>query len=92
MIRRILLSSTAFLLCAAPVTAADAGLPTLSLGHVEAVKAEEDRSADTVLSRELDRRPVAEGKMPLENPTELITHYGYAGDGPLAPAEGDVQS
>jgi hypothetical protein len=45
-----------------------------------------------VLSPELTQKPVASGAMELENPTAILSHYGYADDGPLAPQQGDVQS
>jgi hypothetical protein len=35
---------------------------------------------------------VAEGAMPLENPTSSIGFYGYLNDGPMIPAPGDVQT
>ena len=42
-----------------------------------------------MLSPELQRAPVALGAMPLENPTAMFSHYGYASDGPIAPGVGD---
>ncbi|MFO1033006.1 MAG: hypothetical protein U1E15_02565 [Hyphomicrobiales bacterium] len=44
------------------------------------------------ISPELTQAIVAEGKMTLENPTDLIGYYGYDNDGPLMAAAGDVQS
>jgi hypothetical protein len=49
-------------------------------------------AADTVLSEELSQKPVVAGAAKLENPTAILSHYGYAADGPLAPAAGDTQS
>jgi hypothetical protein len=37
------------------------------------------------LSPELFQIIVAQGSMPLENPTSLLTTYGYAADGPMVP-------
>ena len=92
MFRSLLLASTAVLLLPHGAMADTVSIGAVTLTSVPAVAVEEDKSAATVLSPELDRMAAAEGKMPVENPTELITHYGFSGDGPLSPAEGDVQS
>jgi Bacterial protein of unknown function (DUF839) len=52
----------------------------------------ESQAADTVMSAEFTQEPVARGSMKLENPTAILTHYGYAADGPMVPATGDKQS
>ncbi|MFO1352721.1 MAG: phosphatase [Gammaproteobacteria bacterium] len=44
------------------------------------------------LSPELAEIALASGATPLENPAGLLKFYGYAGDGPMVPAPGDVQS
>ena len=93
MVRSFLLASTALLALGTTALADDIALTgSVSLTSVPAVVHEEDKSAATVLSPGLTRTVAAEGKMPVENPTDLITHYGFAGDGPLSPAEGDVQA
>ena len=45
----------------------------------------------SALSPELIQIPAAQGSTPLENPTALLTHYGFAGDGPMVPAANAVQ-
>src|SRR5262245_59254953 len=35
----------------------------------------------SALSPELIQIPAAQGAMPLENPTKLLSHYGFAADG-----------
>ncbi len=92
MFRNALMASTAVLLLACSAAAAEVSIGSVTLSSIDAVKSEEDKATETKLSAGITRTAVAEGKMKLENPTELITHYGYAGDGPLSPAEGDVQS
>jgi hypothetical protein len=56
-------------------------------------------SSANILPPELIEAPVAQGSLPLENPTKValpgeattaVTHYGYDGDGPLLPAPGDL--
>ena len=49
-------------------------------------------AAVNVIAAELGQSIVAEGRMKLENPTDLIGYYGYDNDGPLTPAVGRVQS
>jgi hypothetical protein len=58
----------------------------------EAAKKLETQSAETVISAEFAQVPVATGAMKLENPTPILTHYGYAADGPMVPVAGDKQS
>jgi len=41
-----------------------------------------------ILSPELVEAPVAQGAMPVENPSTLVGFYGYNNDGPLLPAPG----
>lgn len=93
MLRSLLLASTALLALGTHALAGDAvQIGGITLTTVPAVVHEEDKAAETVLSPGLARTITAEGRMVVENPTELITHYGFAGDGPLQPAEGDVQT
>ncbi|MFO1105093.1 MAG: DUF839 domain-containing protein [Amaricoccus sp.] len=47
--------------------------------------------APTNLSPQLIAIVVAQGAMPLENPTPLLAAYGYAADGPMLPAANAVQ-
>src|SRR5438132_212409 len=46
----------------------------------------------SALSPELIEIIAAQGAMPLENPTSILTHYGYASDGPMLPAANSVQA
>jgi hypothetical protein len=48
-------------------------------------------SSPSVLSAELIQVSVAQGAIPLENPTATIGFYGYKTDGPMLPAPGAVQ-
>src|SRR5689334_16733297 len=43
------------------------------------------------LSPELIQVPVAQGFIAVENPTKLVTHFGFAGDGPMVPAANSTQ-
>jgi hypothetical protein len=52
----------------------------------------EGTAKETVLAAEFTQKIMASGAMKLENPTAMITHYGYNGDGPIVPAAGDVQA
>jgi hypothetical protein len=52
----------------------------------------EGAAKETVLAAEFAQKIMASGAMKLENPTTMITHYGYNGDGPIVPAAGDVQA
>jgi hypothetical protein len=45
-----------------------------------------------ILSPELVEAPVAQGSMPVENPSDLVGFYGYNNDGPQLPAPGDLPS
>ena len=58
-------------------------------------------SSPNVLPPELIETPVAQGSIPLENPTTVTlsdgttitaAYYGYDGNGPLLPAAGDLPS
>jgi Alkaline phosphatase PhoX len=51
----------------------------------------EGMSAPSVLSPELHQIIVGQGSMPLENPTQLLSYYGYANDGPMLPPANSVQ-
>lgn len=65
----------------------------LRISPTDASNAKSDGvSVANALSPELRQSIVAEGRMKLENPTELIGYYGYDNDGPLSPAAGAVQS
>src|SRR5499425_3811455 len=46
--------------------------------------------APDILSVELIETPVAQGSMPVENPSALVGFYGYTNDGPMIPAPGDL--
>src|SRR5215510_15046955 len=48
--------------------------------------------APDVLSVELLETPVAQGSMPVENPSALVGFYGYDNDGPQLPVPGDLPS
>lgn len=52
----------------------------------------ESQATETVISAEFAQAPVAKGVMKLENPTAILTNYGYAADGPIVPVAGDKQS
>ncbi len=47
---------------------------------------------ESVLSPEFTQQAVAVGKMSVEIPTAMISHFGYNNDGPMVPAAGDVQA
>src|SRR5436189_1558253 len=51
----------------------------------------EGMTVPSALSPELIQIPAAQGAIPLENPTKLLTHYGFAGDGPMVPAANATQ-
>jgi hypothetical protein len=51
-----------------------------------------DAPAESVISPELRQIPVARGAMPLENPTSVFSHYGYAADGPFTAPPGATPS
>jgi hypothetical protein len=46
--------------------------------------------APDILSVELIEAPVAQGSMPVENPSALVGFYGYDNDGPMIPMPGDL--
>src|SRR5262249_35671627 len=46
--------------------------------------------APDILSVELVETPVAQGSIPVENPSALVGFYGYNNDGPMMPAPGDL--
>jgi hypothetical protein len=48
-------------------------------------------AAASALSPELSQSAVAAGAFKLENPTAVLSNYGYAADGPMLPAAGDKQ-
>src|SRR5262249_48715125 len=48
--------------------------------------------APDILSLELIEAAVAQGSMPVENPSALVGFYGYNTDGPMIPAPGDLPS
>ena len=81
-----LLTTTALI-----ATAAFAG--SLKFTHLEANNATaDDMAVAGAIAAEFSHSLIAEGKMKLENPSAINTYYGYANDGPLSPAPGDVQS
>ena len=51
----------------------------------------EGMTTPSELSPELVEIAAAQGSMPIENPTSLITHYGFGGDGPMVPAANSAQ-
>ncbi len=52
----------------------------------------EGMAMPSALSPELIQIIAAQGAMPLENPTAILTHYGYASDGPMLPAANSIQA
>jgi hypothetical protein len=64
------------------------GLPPVSSAQPKIVGSAEPN----VYSRGLAEIAVANGAMPLENPTAAVGYYGYDSDGPLLPAPGDLPS
>jgi hypothetical protein len=65
----------------------------ITITHLDADNSRaEGVSVVNTLSPELSQAIVAEGKMKLENASEVNGYYGYANDGPLSPAAGAVQS
>ena len=87
-ITAVLLSSTSTLAFADSVTLSNG----VALTSVAAQPREAGKPAGTNLSPELKSSVVAAGKMPLENPSDMLGFYGYGKDGPLSPAAGDVQA
>jgi Bacterial protein of unknown function (DUF839) len=86
--RTYVLSATALVTLSVSVLAQSYKLSPVS----ETVKKLESLAAETIISAEFAQVPVAKGVMKLENSTAILTHYGYAADGPLIPATGDKQS
>ena len=87
-IRNLLILSTAL-----GTLAAGAHADALKLTPVAQPNAKaEGASPENAYSPEFKPAVVAEGKIKLENPTMLISHYGYDADGALTPAAGDVQA
>jgi hypothetical protein len=85
--------NSALLAATAIVAFAASGFAQDVVAMVDAAVAKaEGQAADSVLSAAFAQKPVAVGKMKLENPTALLTHYGYANDGPIVPAAGDTQT
>jgi Bacterial protein of unknown function (DUF839) len=86
----------------AAAAAAVAAATTLALGqgraeargdlHIGGVPVANPKSpgivAPNVLTSEWLESPVAQGAVPVENPTDWATHYGYNGDGPFVPLPG----
>jgi len=66
--------------------------PLALTGVPEANPRVANSNAPSVLSPDLLQTTVAEGSVPLENPTGLFKFYGYNGDGPMMPPAGSVQS
>ncbi len=85
-----------YFLCAGPALLALAAHATAQEFTLEpiagAVIKADDIAKANLYAKTLQPLVVADGKRKLENPTELLTHYGYASDGPMAPSEGDAQS
>src|SRR6185503_3023075 len=81
------------LVVAATLAASTALAAPLALtGVPEANPRVANSNAPNVLSPDLLQTTVAEGSVPLENPTGLFKFYGYNGDGPMMPPAGSVQS
>jgi hypothetical protein len=87
-IRNLLILGTAFVAIAAVAHADALKLTTVAQPNAKV----EGASPENAYSPEFKAAVVAEGKMKLENPTKLISHYGYNANGPLVPAAGDVQA
>jgi hypothetical protein len=85
--KMLALSGTAFL---ALVSAAHADMVFTPLATP--VARVESGTADSILPPEFKAVIAARGAMPLENPSKLVSHYGYDADGPLSPAAGDKQT
>jgi len=62
--------------------------------HISGVSAANPKAAGivapNVLTSEWLESPVAQGAVPVENPTDWATHYGYNGDGPFVPLPGTL--
>ncbi len=84
---------TALLAATAATVIAAAALAQSEIASVATAVAKADKTAaDSVLSAAFSQKPVAAGRMKLENPTALLVAYGYASDGPMVPVAGDTQS
>jgi hypothetical protein len=85
---RIFSLLTATSLLAAAALAGDFAVPALDAGNAKA----DGQPVANALSPGLAQAIVAEGKMKIENGSATNPFYGFAGDGPMAPAAGDVQT
>src|SRR5262249_23430350 len=72
-----------------PATALGSGFKLTNLPS--ATSKIEGMAAPSELSPELTQMVAAQGSMPIENATSLLTHYGFGGDGPMVPAADSVQ-
>lgn len=72
-----------------PATALSNGFKLTSVPS--AMPKVEGMAIPSELSPELVEIAAAQGSMPIENPTSLITHYGFGGDGPMVPAANSAQ-
>jgi hypothetical protein len=86
--RILILSSAAICALSASAQAESYKLTPLAAPTAKA----DNMPAATALSPELTQSAVAAGALKLENPTPVLSHYGYAADGPMVPAAGDKQS
>jgi hypothetical protein len=75
-------------LVSAPALAGDLNFEAVSAG----VARVDGQAAESVLASAMTQQVVAAGAMKLENPTAVLAAFGYAADGPFAPANGDVQA
>jgi hypothetical protein len=82
---------TGFVALSLALTIAD--IHAFDLTHVRNANTKVVGSARAnALSIELEEVVVARGANPLENPGANVAHYGYSTNGPMVPAQGDVQS
>jgi hypothetical protein len=86
--RRILLALAASW-ALIPVTAVADGFKVTPVPS--AMRKAEGMSMPSALSPELVEVVAAAGAMPLQNATPLISHFGYAADGPMFPRANSVQ-
>jgi hypothetical protein len=81
------------LLATASLLAEAASAEPLKLTNLDVGNAKMDgQSVNNAISPELSQSIIAEGRMPLENPSKINGYYGYSNDGPLSPASGDSQT
>jgi Bacterial protein of unknown function (DUF839) len=81
------------LVCSAALLSTTALAGDLSFEPVAAAMVKADgQSTESVLAAGMTQQPVAVGAMKLENPSATKIAYGYANDGPMVPAAGDVQA